>query len=44
MTDNPLLLMLLFLAIVVMAGYFYLQRAKGRDAAPAGDEDQHTPS
>jgi len=38
--DNPLLLMVLFLAIAVMAAYYYLQRAKGRDVPDARDRDE----
>lgn len=36
--DNPILLLVLFLAIVVMAGYYYWQRAKARSNV-SGDGD-----
>ena len=35
--ENPLL-WLLFLAIVIMAGYFYFQRAKARGTSETADE------
>lgn len=40
--ENPILLMILFLAIAVMAGYYYVQRAKRRDASDAAGKDQPT--
>ena len=40
--DNPLLLMVLFLAIAVMAAYYYVQRAKRRDVPDATEKDQST--
>ncbi len=33
--DNPLLLMILILAIAVMGGYYYLKRAKHQEATHA---------
>lgn len=42
--DNALLLMALFLALVVMAAYFYVQRAKRRDATDVAEHDHPTGS
>lgn len=40
--DNPILLMVLFLAIAVMAAYYYLQRAKRRDVSDVTEKDHPT--
>ena len=43
MFDNPLLLMILILAIAIMGGYYYFKRAQRRDGVeaepPAGREE-----
>lgn len=38
--ENGPLFMILFLAIVVMAAYYYVQRAKRRDVANTVEKDQ----
>jgi len=40
--ENSLLLMILFLALVVMAAYFYVQRAKRRSVTDPTEEDHPT--
>ena len=40
----PYLLLFLLLAAVLIAGYFYLQRAKARDAARSPDAPQADPA
>lgn len=42
MFENPVLLLILFLAVVIMAGYYYFQRAKARDAGTPPTDDTDT--